>query len=149
MHGRVGRSLFSEGDVRRVSGDACSGGQRAGCVPMARNRQNPRYEPTNKESVDAWFASSNSDAHAVLDWDVKAQQMAEAILGVLAAGSAVMFGRSMSGDAISVTIYTGDHKQRKWVADAIEFDDLMAAIWERGHRATARVIPIEGQLTGD
>jgi hypothetical protein len=42
-----------------------------------------------------------------------------------------MFGRSYDGTSISVTIYDGESKSRKWVSDSIEFDDLMAMIGQR------------------
>lgn len=100
---------------------------------MARNRQQPRYTKTDPVSVAGWFGSSNESVEAVLDWDLKAQVLCEAVLGVLAAGNAIMFGVSASGDAVSVTIYAGEVKHRKWVTDAVELDDLMAMVWQRGH----------------
>lgn len=107
---------------------------------MARDRKSQRYEKTDPVSVAAWFGSSSESVEGVIDWDLKSQTMTEAILGVLAAGNAIMFGVSMSGDAVSVTIYAGESKQRKWVSDSIELDDLMNAIWQRGH--TRKVVPM-------
>lgn len=99
---------------------------------MPRTRKPRPYALGDVVSTAGWFGSSNESVDSVGEWDLKSQTLAEAILGVLAAGSAIMFGVSLAGDAVSVTIYTGDTKQRKWVTDAVELDDLMAAIWRRG-----------------
>lgn len=101
-------------------------------LPMARDRNRQQHPKHQQNGHINWFASADSDVTAIADWDLKTQTFAEAVLAVLAAGNAIMFGVSMAGDAISVTIYAGDAKQRKWVSDSIELDDLMAAIWSRG-----------------
>jgi hypothetical protein len=110
---------------------------------MARNRKTQPYTKVNPLSVAGWFGSSNESVEGIIDWDCKAQTLAEAILGVLAHGSAIMFGVSMAGDAVSVTIYDGEVKHRKWVTDCVELDDLMAIIWKRGHnQRLAEVVDI-------
>ena len=81
-----------------------------------------------------WFKTSDESAACVADWDIKPEQLAYAILEVLQAGDAIMFGVSMAGDAISITTYSGEAKSRKWVSDSIELDDLMAVILRTGRQ---------------
>lgn len=99
---------------------------------MVRDRSKQQHPKTHNGGHINWFASADSDVSAIAEWDLKAQTVTEAILEVLQAGNAIMFGVSMTGDSVSVTIYAGEIKQRKWVTDSIELDDLMAAILKRG-----------------
>lgn len=102
------------------------------------SRSNPAGE-NRRRQVD-WFQSSDESVQAVMDWDIKAHQLAAAVLGVLSKGDAIMFGVSFAGDAISMTIYSGEVKSRKWVADSIEFDDLTAVIAQRARGAQTQDI---------
>lgn len=99
--------------------------------------------PEGVAKAREWFASSGSSTEGVADWDIKTQALAEVVLGLLAQKCAVMFGVALDGRAVSVTIYEGDAKQRKWVTDAIEFDDLIALVGNqlRG-RDEGKVTPI-------
>ena len=99
---------------------------------MVRDRSRQQHPKKAPGGHINWFASADSGLESIEDWDSKAQTFAEAVLGVLAAGNAIMFGVSQQGDAVSVTIYVGDSKQRKWVTDSIELDDLMGVIWKQG-----------------
>lgn len=95
-----------------------------------RSNTDIRRGSTPEEQFD-WFKTSASRAQQCDDWDIKTEVFAEAVLGLLSAGRAVMFGSSRDGGAISVTIYDGDNKAREWVADSIEFDDLMQHLARR------------------
>lgn len=99
---------------------------------MAAGR-NSRSNPadTRRKHID-WFLSSDESVQAIANWDLKVEALASAVVQVLAAGDAIMFGVSLAGDAVSVTIYSGERKSRKWVTDSIELDDLMIAIASRG-----------------
>lgn len=99
---------------------------------MVRDRSKQQHPKTANGGHINWFASADSDVSAIAEWDLKTQTFTEAVLEVLQAGNAIMFGVSMTGDSVSVTIYAGEAKQRKWVTDSIELDDLMSAIWKRG-----------------
>jgi hypothetical protein len=90
---------------------------------------NRRLNPVETRQRIEWFAtSSDASALSIGEWDVKTEVLAAAILGVLSRGDAITFGSSMDGGAISVTIYSGDSKQRKWVNDSMELDDLLAVV---------------------
>lgn len=102
---------------------------------MARNRRQSTHPMNQPDGHINWFATADSDVTAIADWDCKTGTLAAAVLEVLQAGNAIMFGVSMAGDAVSVTVYAGEAKQRKWVSDSIELDDLMAAIVQRGRTA--------------
>jgi hypothetical protein len=116
---------------------------------MARNRQQRTYTAEEARTRMDWFASTDSDASTILEWDIKRDVLVEAILEVLQAGDAVMFGRSMDGGAISVTIYSGEAKSRKWVGDSIELDDLMNAVVQRGRAARTNMRHIPVRASGD
>jgi hypothetical protein len=91
-----------------------------------------RLNPVETKRKIEWFAtSSDSSALNVGDWDVKTDVLAAAVLGVLSCGDAITFGTSLDAGAISVTIYSGDSKIRKWVNDSLELDDLLALVAKR------------------
>ena len=98
---------------------------------MSNSKSRRAYTAKQTQERRDWFGTADASAEAVADWDIKIEQFAAAVLGVLGAGDAIMFGVSMSGDAVGVTIYSGESKSRKWVTDSIEFDDLMALIARR------------------
>jgi hypothetical protein len=102
---------------------------------MARNKSQPRYTAEAAQKRLDWFASADASAEGIADWDIKTQLLAEAVLGTLAMGSAIMLGVSMSGDAVSVTIYVGETKHRKWVTDSIELEDYLAVVVDRVRQA--------------
>jgi hypothetical protein len=89
-----------------------------------------RQRPARKNMID-WFQSADESVESIADWDLKPGHLESAVLGVLSVGDAIMFGVSMAGDAISVTIYSGERKSRKWVSDAIEFEQLLGVIASR------------------
>jgi hypothetical protein len=102
------------------------------------NGRNSRgqQQQARRKQID-WFQSSDESVATVANWDLKIEALASAVVQVLAAGDAIMFGVSLAGDAISVTIYSGESKSRKWVSDSIELDDLMATIAQRGRQRNA------------
>ena len=106
---------------------------------MAKQPVNQRQHTSNRKKQVDWFGSSDEAVEAIADWDIKVQLMAEAILGVLSNGDGIMFGVSFAGDAISVTVYSGEVKKRKWVSDSIELDDLMAALARRARDLRGKV----------
>lgn len=116
---------------------------------MVRNRTQQQHPKTKEGGHIEWFLRADSDVGEIVDWDVKAQTFTEAVLGVLGAGNAIMFGVSMAGDSVSVTIYAGEQKQRKWVTDCIELDDLMSAIWQRGREVGKGDISHKLRAVGD
>lgn len=116
---------------------------------MSRNRKVVPHPKHNAMSALGWFGSADESMESVGDWDVKQAAMVGAVLEVLSAGDGIMFGISMDGRAVSVTVYSGDTKHRKWVTDAIEFDDLMAAIYRRGLERRGRLGEAEQAAAAD
>lgn len=98
---------------------------------MPRNRKPATPTQSAAEATIDWFKSSDADATECDNWDIKPQATIDAILGLLASGRGVMFGRSYAGDSLSITVYDGESKKRVWVTDSIEWDDAMSAICER------------------
>lgn len=96
-----------------------------------------------------WFKTSNAHAQYCDDWDIKTEPLAEAVLGLLSLGRAVMFGASRDGGAIHVTIYDGESKARSWAADSIEFDDLIALICQRVEAKRDEERPQKIRVVGD
>lgn len=103
---------------------------------MARNRQQRRYTAEEAQVRKDWFASVDSNTEQIADWDLKDHLLSAAVLQTLAMGSAIMFGVSLAGDAVSVTVYVGDTKHRKWVTDTIELEDYLALIVQRARAQT-------------
>ena len=98
---------------------------------MPRNGRRQLNPVETRQRIE-WFATSSDACTLSIEaWDVKTEILAAAILGVLGSGDAIAFGSSMDGGAISVTIYSGDSKQRKWVNDSMELDDLLALVARR------------------
>ena len=85
------------------------------------NRPRASHEETMRRIV--WNNTSDADPAYVRDWDIKPEQLADAILHVLATGSAVMFSTTQAGGAISITLYSGDQKARTYVSDSMGLDD--------------------------
>jgi hypothetical protein len=73
--------------------------------------------------VSIWNDTVDADVARVHQWDIKAQQFSEALLCILATGSAIMLSTTQQGAAVSLTIYDGDNKVRAYVSDSIELDD--------------------------
>lgn len=89
---------------------------------MARKRP-ARYTAEEAAKVSIWNQTEDASIEGVRHWDIKAAQFAEAILCILATGSAIMVSTTQQGSAMSLTIYDGDNKVRKYVSDSIELDD--------------------------
>lgn len=89
---------------------------------MARKSQR-RYTAEEAQKVSIWNLTEDASLEGVRHWDIKAGQFAEAILCILATGSAIMVSTTQQGAAMSLTIYDGDSKVRKYVSDSIELDD--------------------------
>lgn len=98
---------------------------------MANRGGSARNQARTAEQQFEWFKHSASRPDLCDEWDIKTEPFRDAVLGLLSLGKAVMFGCSRDGGSISVTIYDGDAKAREWVADSIEFDDLMQLICTR------------------
>jgi len=88
---------------------------------MARKKPGNNPEAFRKQSI--WNLTEDSSAEGVRDWDFKAEQFAEAIICIIATGAAVMVGTTQGGGAISLTIFDGDAKIRKYASDSIDLDD--------------------------
>jgi hypothetical protein len=80
-----------------------------------------------------WYSQSSAHATEVGEWDLKSQQLVDAILALLSAGCGVMFGRTRDGGAIAITIFDGDDRARTYADDSIALDD-----WANGVIAGAR-----------
>lgn len=94
---------------------------------MPAKSSSERRFPNPEKRVD-WFLTADAHAQGVGEWDIKAGQLADAVLQILSAGSAVMFGVTSDGGAVSVTIFDGDSKQRRYLTDSVELDDWSDAI---------------------
>jgi hypothetical protein len=70
-----------------------------------------------------WNLSADAGVEGIQDWDVKSERFAEAVLCILATGSAVMFGTFAGGSKLSVTIMTGEKRARVYLDDSIALDD--------------------------
>lgn len=101
------------------------------------SRKQPR-KPEPRRMARAWFdASADASAEMVEHWDIKQEHLANAVLRVLALGSAVMFSASRNGLAIGITIFDGDDRQRKWVGNSVELDDHLADLADAAAKALA------------
>jgi hypothetical protein len=98
---------------------------------MVKRNNTQRHTAESAQKLRDWFATSDASPEGLADWDLKTQLLADVVLGTLAMGSAIMFGVSMSGDAVSVTLYVGDTKHRKWVTDSIELEDYLGVVLGR------------------
>jgi hypothetical protein len=102
----------------------------------------PAYQAMGKtpEAVQAavsWFASADAGVDGVASWDLKEELLTTAVLGMLSTGRGIMFGTGLSGTAVSVTIYEGDAKSRKWVKDSIELENVLLLIIDQINREQA------------
>lgn len=102
---------------------------------MVRNRAQQRHTAESAAKLRDWFASADASPEGIGDWDMKTQLLSDTVMQTLAMGSAIMFGVSMSGDAVSVTVYVGEAKHRKWVSDSVELEDYLGVVLERARAA--------------
>lgn len=112
-----------------------------------RNRADDAAEHTRKQRI--WNLSANASAETIADWDIKPDFFVEGVLQLLASGTAVMLGTTMNGGAVSVTLYQGDDKQRVYVTDSIEWDDLWIAIVNQAKERVNEAKPEKIRSIGD
>lgn len=90
-------------------------------------RRSEDGETRVREARD-WFALSDSSPEGVATWDIKREQLADAVLAVLGTGSAIMFGVTRDVSAVSVTIFDGERKNRVFCGDSLDLDEAMATL---------------------
>jgi len=80
----------------------------------------------NPESVarqTIWNMQEDASIAGVQHWDIKTAQFAEAVLCILATGSALMIGTTQGGGAMSLTIFDGEARIRKYAGDSVDLDE--------------------------
>lgn len=71
-------------------------------------------------AIDPWAADADTDG--IENWDSRPDEIAEAILGFLARGQAIMIGVSTDGGTVSIGINTGPKKwSRQYARDGGEW----------------------------
>jgi len=85
-----------------------------------------------KQSI--WNMTEDSSAEGVRHWDFKTGLFAEAIVCVIATGAAVMVGTTQHGGAVSLTIFDGEARIRKYVNDSVELDEWSADVIGRAQK---------------
>lgn len=96
---------------------------------MARSvRKTQNYTHEEAQKKRDWFATSAASVEGIADWDLKTEFVVEVITLALSQGVGIMFGSALGGLAVSITVYDGDEKHRKYVRDAIEFEDALGII---------------------
>src|SRR4051794_9409962 len=120
-----------------------------GVYSMARRRPTDLRRGTSVEKQFEWFAHAASQPAQCDSWEIKTELTCDVLFGLLASGVAVMFGSARDGGALSVTIYDGDSKQRVWIDDAIEWEDLMLALNTRIQARKKGLAEIQLRAVGD
>ena len=90
--------------------------------------QQRNYTHEEAQKKRDWFASASASVEGIADWDLKTEFVVEVITLALSQGIGIMFGSALGGLAVSITVYDGDEKHRKYVRDAIEFEDALGVI---------------------
>jgi len=120
-----------------------------GGYPLRKRSTSESRRGSEPEERRAFSFTSNADTSTIGSWDIKPQLLTDAILGGLQCGLGIMFGRSLDGGSVSVTIYDGDAKSRKWVSDVIDLEDVLTAIVEHA-KSSGVEIPRAGlRAVGD
>lgn len=115
----------------------------------------PNRKPTDIRRGDTpekqfdWFKTAASQPAQCDAWDLKEHLLTEAVLGLLSLGKGIMFGTTRDGTAIAITLYDGDTKSRKYIGDAIDFDDAMSIIVEGVRAMKLKSSRREERATGD
>jgi len=99
---------------------------------MVRKKLGNNPEAVRVQSI--WNMTEDSDASGVRNWDFKAQLFAEAIVCIIATGAAIMVGTTQQGGAISLTIFDGDARVRKYAGDSVDLDEWSADVIGRARR---------------
>jgi len=89
-------------------------------------------EAFEKQSI--WNLTEDSSAEGVRHWDFKVGLFAEAIICVIATGAAVMVGTTQQGGAISLTIFDGERRIRKYASDSVDLDEWSADVIGRAQK---------------
>lgn len=89
-------------------------------------------EAFQKQSI--WNMTEDSTAENVRQWDFKTGLFTEAIMCIIATGAAVMIGTTQAGGAVSLTIFDGEAKIRKYAGDSIELDEWSADVIGRAQK---------------
>lgn len=99
---------------------------------MANNNRGraAKFSATPKGVTEAlgFFSGVNSTAERVGLWDIRAEALAGAVLGLVGAGYSVGFYTQWHGEAIVIRIYKGEGKDDHLARDAVEFMALVDAI---------------------
>jgi len=69
------------------------------------------------------------EATAKADWtEVRPEHISELVRVISVCGGAVMFGRSRSGDSLSLTLFFGEDKRTMWFGEEIDLDKELVKI---------------------
>lgn len=85
--------------------------------------------------LTTWGASADASAEGVAEWDIKRDTFVDVMMAMLSDGLGVWLGVTRDGGAVSITLVDGDHKERKYVHDSVEWDDF----WDSKVSAAQRV----------
>jgi len=99
---------------------------------MARKKLGNNPEAFQKQSI--WNLTEDASVEGVLNWDYKVAQFAEAIFCILGTGAAVMVGTTQQGGALSLTIFDGEARIRKYAGDSIDLDEWSADVIGRARK---------------
>jgi len=96
---------------------------------MPRERKRPTSAAVVEERRLIWAQTGGRNEPALSEWDPKASQLVEALLGVLGTGSTVVIRPGSGGRSVGVAIWEGDYRHPpKWCYEAVELDDWAAGV---------------------
>jgi len=94
-------------------------------MATSKKSRNTRGTASTKSVVPAFLdkIAPHDKASAESDWtEVRPDLISELVRCVSVSGGAVMFGRSRSGDSLSLTLFFGEDKRTMWFGEESDLD---------------------------
>lgn len=99
---------------------------------MPRQGKTPQTVARERTNQLMWGQYGVRDWESLTSWDIKQVSFVQALLEIVASGSAVVLRPGSGGRAIGISIWEGDVRHpATWVYDSIEADAWADAILQR------------------
>lgn len=99
---------------------------------MPRAKQVPTSPAKQLQNNILWQQTGQVGASTLIDWDPKAQELAQLVLEVLSTGYSLTFRAGSGGKSVGIQIWTWEDKQPYiWFSEYEELDMWVASMRER------------------
>ena len=99
---------------------------------MPRGSGKPVTPAVQQQRRILWEMTGEAEGDGLTQWDPKAVELVEALLGIVSTGAVVMLRPGSGGRALGIAIWEGDTRHpAKWFYETLELDDWARIIRNR------------------